>query len=57
VARLRPGLARRFVFATGDVMGGDTREFLQWAGTPYVEKPFHVDKLIGMLRDILAAPA
>jgi two-component system, NtrC family, sensor kinase len=57
VARLRPALARRFVFSTGDVMGGDTRDFLQWTGNPYVEKPFHVDKLIGMLRDILSTPS
>jgi two-component system, NtrC family, sensor kinase len=55
--KLRPELARRFVFATGDVMGGDTRDFLQWAGSPYVEKPFHVDKLVGMLQSILAAPS
>lgn len=35
-----PGLAKRVIFITGDVMGGDTHSFLELSGRPYLLKPF-----------------
>ncbi|HKY33984.1 MAG TPA: PAS domain S-box protein [Candidatus Polarisedimenticolia bacterium] len=57
VSRSRPMMMDRFVFATGDVMGGETKDFLERAGRPYLEKPFHLDRLTTLLTAILAGAA
>jgi PAS domain S-box-containing protein len=38
-------LANRVVFMTGDVMGTDTKDFLEETGAPYITKPFDIQKL------------
>ncbi len=40
VERRHPGLARRFVFLTGDTLSAEIREFLEPRGIPSVTKPF-----------------
>jgi DNA-binding NtrC family response regulator len=54
VSRLKPELALNFVFSTGDTVAAETREFLERAGKPWVEKPFDVDKVADLLEEVLA---
>ena len=51
--KLKPSLARRVVFITGDAMSPDTREFLSQAEVPYIVKPFSLEKLKGEIRAAL----
>jgi CheY-like chemotaxis protein len=37
---LRPELADRLVFVTGDMLGGSIRAFIEETGLPFLEKPF-----------------
>ncbi len=48
--KLKPSLARRVIFITGDTMSPDTREFLSQAKVPYIVKPFSLEKLKGEIR-------
>ncbi|MGE3274532.1 MAG: ATP-binding protein [Vicinamibacterales bacterium] len=45
VCQIRPEMARRFVFITGDIDGGDTREFLEQSRCGYFMKPFNLERL------------
>jgi PAS domain S-box-containing protein len=45
VARLRPELARRMVFLTGDTLGPEPQRFLKDAGALWVNKPFSPDEV------------
>lgn len=45
VCQIRPEMARRFVFITGDIDGEDTREFLDQSRCSYFMKPFNLDRL------------
>ena len=40
-----PDVARRVVFSTGDTVRGDTLEFLESEGRPYLRKPFTLAEL------------
>jgi two-component system NtrC family sensor kinase len=40
-----PGIAERFVFVTGDTLGGAAARFLERAGRPVIEKPFSRDSI------------
>ncbi len=51
---LRPALARRFVFVTGDDARPISHEFLSRAGQPTVSKPYHVADLIAAVNEIAA---
>ena len=46
-----PEVAERIIFATGDTVRGDTLEFLESLGRPYLHKPF----TLAELRTVLAA--
>ncbi|MBN1862215.1 MAG: response regulator [Dehalococcoidales bacterium] len=48
-----PKLAGRVIFATGDVIGGDTKEFLDQSGRPVLTKPFTPDELKAIVRAAL----
>ena len=50
---LRHGLVRRFVFLTGDVLGPETRAFLERTGAPSVSKPFAASEIRRVLRQML----
>ncbi len=45
VCQIRPEMARRFIFITGDIDGEDTREFLDRSCCSYFMKPFNLDRL------------
>ena len=45
VCRVRPEMARRFIFITGDIDGEDTREFLDHTRCSYFMKPFNLERL------------
>jgi two-component system NtrC family sensor kinase len=47
----RPEAASRVVFATGDTVRGDTLEFLEAVGWPYLRKPFTLIELRAALAD------
>lgn len=53
VSRSDPALAGRFVFATGDLVARETREFLERSGRPWLEKPFLLDDLVAILGTVL----
>lgn len=46
-----PWQAGRVIFTTGDVMGGDTKDFLEQTKRPFLTKPFTP----GEVRDIMKA--
>ena len=50
-----PSLAKKVVFITGDVMGGDTRNFLSRTKARYIVKPFSANRLRKEVNGILAA--
>ena len=45
VCQIRPEMARRFIFLTGDIDGEDTREFLDQSRCSYFMKPFNLERL------------
>jgi len=49
LVRMHPGVAQRMIFATGDTVRGDTLQFLESLGRPYLHKPFTLTEL----RDVL----
>ena len=53
----RPELARRLIFITGDVMGGDVRRFFEDNRLHYLMKPFSRSEIISTLCEVLPSPA
>lgn len=49
-----PELVDRVIFATGDVIGNDTRKFLERSGRPFLPKPFTPDELKTIVRETLS---
>jgi PAS domain S-box-containing protein len=56
LARRFPEVAARVIFATGDVISGDTRAFLEGSGRPSLMKPFSAEELGRALALVLTAP-
>jgi PAS domain S-box-containing protein len=48
-----PDLAGRFVLFTGDVVNAETQAFLKVAKCPYLTKPFELDQVHHLVRDVL----
>ena len=48
----RPDLLDRFVMATGDSVDGPVEEFLTTSGCRVLNKPFSMDALLGLLREL-----
>ena len=48
-----PELVSRVIFTTGDVLGGDTKSFLEESGRLFLPKPFTPDELKTMVREAL----
>jgi len=46
-----PQLASGVIFTTGDVMGGDTQNFLEQASRPFLPKPFTPGELKAIMRE------
>jgi CheY-like chemotaxis protein len=51
----RPGLARRVIFMSGDVLNPDLRGFATQRGIRLLAKPFDIDAVIRVVREVLAA--
>jgi CheY-like chemotaxis protein len=50
-----PVMANRIIFTTGDVMSGNTKEFLEKSKRPYLPKPFTPDELRAIVKAALGA--
>jgi signal transduction histidine kinase len=57
LARQDPRAAERIVFATGDTVRGDTLQFLEGLGRPYLHKPFTLAELRNALGRAAEQPA
>jgi CheY-like chemotaxis protein len=49
----KPEMARRIIFTTGDVMDGDTIEFIKKVDRPCLPKPFTPSELREMVHNVL----
>jgi CheY-like chemotaxis protein len=49
IATVRPQLARRIFFSTGDTVRGDTLQFLESLNRPWLHKPFGLAELRSLL--------
>jgi two-component system NtrC family sensor kinase len=57
LARMHPTVADRIIFATGDTVRGDTLQFLEELGRPFLQKPFKLDALRRVLAGVVKANA
>jgi CheY-like chemotaxis protein len=48
-----PVMAKRIIFSTGDVLSGNTKEFLEKTQRPYLPKPFTPDELRTIVKTAL----
>jgi two-component system, NtrC family, sensor kinase len=55
LARQYPDIARKVIFATGDTVRGDTLQFLEQLGRPFLHKPFTLAELRTVLGNVGAA--
>jgi DNA-binding response OmpR family regulator len=46
-------LTKRVIFTSGDTLSGDTQNFVEQTGRPFLPKPFSPDELKSMLRETL----
>jgi CheY-like chemotaxis protein len=53
LAQNHPAMASRIIFTTGDVMSGNTKEFLEKTNRPYLPKPFTPDELRAIVKAAL----
>jgi CheY-like chemotaxis protein len=53
--RERPGMGRRFVFLTGDVLNATVRQFLEETGVPSLSKPFTLADIRRAIQQALAS--
>ncbi len=53
IIKLRPDLASRVIFATGDLATGDTQTFLKETQVPCIAKPFDLDELTRAIQSVL----
>jgi len=53
VERRFPGLRRRIVFVTGDILSREKREFLERTGAPYLTKPFDLREVRQLVHRML----
>ncbi len=56
LARQDPQAAQRIIFATGDTVRGDTLQFLESLGRPYLHKPFTLAELRRVLGNVAPLP-
>ncbi|MBI2207057.1 MAG: response regulator [Candidatus Rokubacteria bacterium] len=50
-----PALASRVIFLTGDTMSPESQKFLQEAARPVLTKPLTLDRVAGLIQEILTA--
>lgn len=49
----RPELVAKMLFITGDIVNDETREILQRTGVPCIEKPFRVQELLAVVKQVM----
>ena len=54
IAAIRPGLARRFVFMSGDVLNSELSDFATEHGIGLLAKPFDIETVTRTVRELLA---
>ncbi len=54
VTELEPGLARRMLFVSGDMLSGAPQQWLQSQGMPSLDKPFSNQELLAAVRRLMA---
>jgi|SRR5882672_9314471 len=50
----QPAMTGRLVFITGDIANDETAAILKTSGAPFIEKPFRVQQLLGLVEKVLA---
>jgi signal transduction histidine kinase len=53
LAAATPGLAKRVIFVTGDVVGTDAEQFLEESGCRWLSKPFRLADLLRAIKEVL----
>lgn len=53
IEKNHPGLTAGVVFTTGDSINPDTKSFLERTGRPLLPKPFNLDELKTVIREVL----
>jgi two-component system, NtrC family, sensor kinase len=53
VLEIKPALARRVIFVTGDTHRGPTRDFINSTGNLWVSKPFRIDEVINRVQEAI----
>lgn len=56
IQKSHPDLATRVVFTSGDTMRPETQSFLRQSGCPSLQKPYELNDLMGILKQIWAKP-
>jgi signal transduction histidine kinase/CheY-like chemotaxis protein len=52
ICQIRPEMARKFIFITGDIDGEDTRQFLDETRCSYFMKPFNLERLTAAVDNV-----
>ena len=53
LCKIKPHMARRFIFSTGDLANPRTQAFFQAAGCPYLSKPFKLESILKLLDQVV----
>lgn len=53
VREIRPDLARRIIFVTGDTVSPDSRSFLEGTGNRWFSKPFDIEEIEQVVEDAM----
>lgn len=48
-----PEMAKRVIFTTGDIMAGDTEDFIEKSGRSFLPKPFTPEELSAIVKETL----
>jgi PAS domain S-box-containing protein len=54
LVRVKPALADRTIFLTGDVVNEETQQFLASTGNPHLDKPFQLTRLEAVINTLLS---
>ncbi|HYL91921.1 MAG TPA: response regulator [Alphaproteobacteria bacterium] len=55
IVKHRPQMRGRMLFITGDTVNEDTMKALNDTGVPYIEKPFRVQHLMAVVKEIFGS--
>jgi len=53
LVKIKPGMAARFVFSTGDLANPKVQTFFQACGCPYLSKPFKLESVLKVIDQII----